>query len=196
MCKETAPLLRWHDEERIKDGALRHPADSPAWKNLDERYSKIASDACNFRIGLATDGFNPYGMLSSSYSCRPVVLVVYNLPPLLCMKESYLLLSLIIPGSKSPGDSIHVFLQPLLDDLKDLFQNGMLTYDVSKNETFTLRAVVLWTINDLPALGMVSSHKVHGEFACPPCGTDAWSKRLKRKEIMLYGSPPISVTWP
>ncbi|XP_044416519.1 uncharacterized protein [Triticum aestivum] len=38
MCKETAPLLRWHHEERIKDGALQHPADSPAWKVLDERY--------------------------------------------------------------------------------------------------------------------------------------------------------------
>ncbi|XP_044416520.1 uncharacterized protein [Triticum aestivum] len=179
MCKETAPLLRWHHEERIKDGALQHPADSPAWKVLDERYSKIASDCRNIRFGLGTDGFNPYGMLSSSYSCWPVVLTIYNLPPWLCMKESYLFLSLIIPGSKSPGDNIHVFLQPLLDDLKDLFLNGMLTYDVSKNETFTLRAVVLWTINDLPALGMVSSHKVHGEFACPPCGADAWSKRLK-----------------
>jgi hypothetical protein len=38
---------------------------------------------------------------------------------------------------------------------------------------------VLWTINDLPALGMLALHKVHGEFACPPCGADAWSKRLK-----------------
>ncbi|KAM0909763.1 hypothetical protein ACQ4PT_014614 [Festuca glaucescens] len=38
MCKETAPLLRWHDEERNKDEALRHPADSPAWKSLDEKY--------------------------------------------------------------------------------------------------------------------------------------------------------------
>jgi hypothetical protein len=29
MCKDIAPFIRWHDEERIKDGALRHPADAP-----------------------------------------------------------------------------------------------------------------------------------------------------------------------
>ena len=61
MCKQTAPLPRWHDEERIKDGALRHPADSPAWKRLDERFPDFASDSRNIRFGLATDGFNPYG---------------------------------------------------------------------------------------------------------------------------------------
>lgn len=178
MCKQTAPLPRWHDEERIKDGALRHPADSPAWKRLDERFPDFASDSRNIRFGLATDGFNPYGMLSSTYSCWPVVLVIYNLPPWLCMKQPYLLLSLLIPGPKSPGDNIHVFLQPLLEDLKDIFVNGMSTFDASRNETFNLRAAVLWTINDLPALGMLASYMVHGEFSCPPCGANAWSKRL------------------
>jgi hypothetical protein len=179
MCKETAALARWHDEERIKqDGVLRHPADSQAWKHFDEK-TGFDSDARNIRFGLATDGFNPYGMMSSSYSCWPVVLVMYNLPPWLCMKESYLSLSLIIPGSKSPGDNIHVFLQPLLDDLKDLFLNGISVYDASKNETFLLKAAVLWTINDLPAFGMLASYMVHGEFACPPCGANAWTKRLK-----------------
>jgi len=68
MCKETTPLLRWHDEERIKDGALRHPADSRAWTNFDEKFPQIKSDPRNIRFGLAIDGFNPYGMLSSRYS--------------------------------------------------------------------------------------------------------------------------------
>ena len=139
----------------------------------------FALDSRNIRFGLATDGFNPYGMMSSSYSCWPVVLVMYNLPPWLCMKEAYLSLSLIIPGPKSPGDNIHVFLQPLLEDLRDLFINGISTYDASKNRVFTLKAAVLWTINDLPALGMLASYMVHGEFACPPCGANAWTKRLK-----------------
>jgi hypothetical protein len=40
--------------------------------------------------------------------------------------------------SKSHGDRIHVFLQALLEDLKDLFQTGLYTYDVSRDESFTL----------------------------------------------------------
>lgn len=86
------------------------------------------------------------------------------------MKEHHLMLSLIIPGHRSPGDRIHVFLQPLLEDLKDLFQNGISTHDASRDETFNLRGAVIMTISDLPGLGMLASHMVHGEFACPPCG--------------------------
>nr|AAT44322.1 hypothetical protein [Oryza sativa Japonica Group] len=64
ICRETASLPRWHDEERLEDGALRHPADSPAWKNFDERFKQFASDSRNIQFGLATDGFNPYGICS------------------------------------------------------------------------------------------------------------------------------------
>ncbi|KAH0748338.1 hypothetical protein KY290_027570 [Solanum tuberosum] len=32
---ETVDSLRWHDEERSKDGKLRHPADGQAWKDFD-----------------------------------------------------------------------------------------------------------------------------------------------------------------
>nr|ABA93478.2 transposon protein, putative, CACTA, En/Spm sub-class [Oryza sativa Japonica Group] len=33
---EMAKNMRWHDEGRTKDGLLRHPADSPAWKHLTQ----------------------------------------------------------------------------------------------------------------------------------------------------------------
>ena len=31
MFLKTADSLRWHDEERSKDGKLSHPADGQAW---------------------------------------------------------------------------------------------------------------------------------------------------------------------
>jgi hypothetical protein len=149
------------------------------WKSFDEKFLEFASESHNIRFGLATDGFNSFGMLSSTQSCWPIVLVTYNLPPWLCMKEHIIMLSLLIPGPKSPGDRIHVFLQPLLADLKDLFQTGLYTYDVSRDECFTLQGVILMTISDLPGLGMLASHMVHGKFACPPCGANVWMKQQK-----------------
>jgi hypothetical protein len=149
------------------------------WKSFDEKFLEFASESHNIRFGLATDGFNPFGMLSSTQSCWPIVLVTYNLPPWLCMKEHIIMLSLLIPGPKSPGDRIHVFLQPLLADLKDLFQTGLYTYDVSRDECFTLHGVILMTISDLPGLGMLASHMVHGKFSCPPCGANVWMKQQK-----------------
>lgn len=48
-------------EGRINDGLLRHPAYSLAWQKFDEIHPWFASDPRNVRLGLATDGFNPFG---------------------------------------------------------------------------------------------------------------------------------------
>lgn len=179
MHKETAAALRWHDEGRVKDGALRHPADSEAWKAIDSEFPEFASDSHNIRFGMASDGFNPFGTMSSSYSCWPIVLIPYNLPPWLCMKASSLMLSLIIPGPSYPGKDFHVFAQPVYEELADLFESGTLTYDASRDEMFRLRTVVLHTVSDYPGLGIFALYSVNGEFACMPCGEETCSKRLK-----------------
>nr|GEU48923.1 hypothetical protein [Tanacetum cinerariifolium] len=72
----------------------------------------------NVRLGLAADGFNPFGNLSQAYNMWLVILTTYNLPPWLCMKESSFMLTLLIPGPKSLGKDIDVYLRPLIKDLK------------------------------------------------------------------------------
>ena len=80
MSRKTAKDMRWHKEENVDDGFLKHPADSMAWKNFDANHPSFASDCRNVRFGLASDGFNPFGNMSSSYRVWLVVLVPYNLP--------------------------------------------------------------------------------------------------------------------
>lgn len=53
---------------------------------------------------------------------------------------------MLIPGPKSPGNNIDVYLQPLIDELKELWSNGVLTWDARKKENFRMRAALLWTI--------------------------------------------------
>ncbi|XP_020271787.1 uncharacterized protein LOC109846957 [Asparagus officinalis] len=53
-----------------------------------------------------------------------LILMPYNLPPWLCMKESFFMMSLLIPGPHAPGNDIDVFLRPLVDELKELWDNG------------------------------------------------------------------------
>ena len=36
--------MRWHDEERVKDGLLRHPTDAKAWEDFDVKHSDFALD--------------------------------------------------------------------------------------------------------------------------------------------------------
>ena len=49
-----------------------------------------------------------------------VVLTAYNLPPWLCMKDLYLVLTLLILGPRAPNKDMNVFLQSLIDELKEL----------------------------------------------------------------------------
>ncbi|KAH7853391.1 hypothetical protein Vadar_001845 [Vaccinium darrowii] len=159
---EMAENLKWHSTHGSNDGKMRHPVDSPTWKiiNVDSPTWKIINDKWpsflvdprNLRLGLATDGFNPFSNLSSTYSCWPVTLVTYNLRPWLWMKRKNDLLTLLIPGPKQPGNYIDVYLQPLIEDLQELWSLGISVYDKSTDSIFNLRAILLWTMNDFPAL--------------------------------------------
>ncbi|PKU71881.1 hypothetical protein MA16_Dca016334 [Dendrobium catenatum] len=125
MSSKTASYMIWHKEDRIKDGCMRHPADTPAWQHLDYQDSNFAADPRNVQLGLASDGFNPFGTMTSTHSTWSVVLMTYNLPPNLCMKSKYMRLSLLIPGPTQPGNDIDVYLQPLVAELKELWEIGV-----------------------------------------------------------------------
>ena len=106
------------------------------------------------RLGLAADRFNPYGNISSTYSTWLIILIPYNLPPWMCMKRSSFMLSLLIPGPTSLGNDIDVYLQPLL---KELWDGVVKMFDVSSKKSFQMHATLLWTINDFPTYGDISS---------------------------------------
>ncbi|XP_026384558.1 uncharacterized protein LOC113280117 [Papaver somniferum] len=179
MSPQPATDMRYHAEERINDGLLRHPADAKTWKNFDKRHPTFAADPRNVRLALASDGMNPYGNMMNPHSTWPVVLIIYNLPPWEVMQEQNFILSMIISGPKSPGNDIDVYLQPLIEELKELWYVGVTTYDASKKEYFQLRAALLGTINDFPALAMLSGWSTKGSLACPCCGSDPCSTRLR-----------------
>ncbi|KAL0555887.1 hypothetical protein IC582_004388 [Cucumis melo] len=165
--------MRWHRDKRVEiDDVLRHPADAEGWKHFDSEFPDFASDPRNVRLGLASDGFNSFGQMSTSYSMWPVVLLPYNLPPWKCMKETNFFMSLLIPGPKSPGREIDVYLQPLIEELKDLWTFGVRTYDSLTGQFFQLYVALLWTINDFPAYGDLSGWSTKGYQACPICMGD------------------------
>ncbi|KAJ0492169.1 putative Transposase-associated domain-containing protein [Helianthus annuus] len=180
--RHTAKEMLWHDHYRTKEeGVLRHPADGKAWKHFDTTFPDFANDPRNVRLGLASDGFNPFGAKSLSYSMWPVVLIPYNMPPWKSMVDASFMLALLIPGKDSPGKDIDVFLRPLIDELKLLWDTGVETYDCESKQTFNMRAALLWTINDFPAYGYLSGWSTSGYKACPICNEDASSIYIRDK---------------
>ncbi|XP_071740516.1 uncharacterized protein [Rutidosis leptorrhynchoides] len=130
----TAKDLTWHATGRCnEEGKMRHLVDGRSWKEIDKRYPDFAREHKNIRIGLAADGFNPFVNMNNPYSMWPVILTTYNSPPCICMKESSLMLTLLIPGPKSPGKDIDIYLRPLVDELKILWSEGVITHDSVTN---------------------------------------------------------------
>ncbi|CAH9124646.1 unnamed protein product [Cuscuta epithymum] len=137
----SAKHMRWHFENQREPGVMCHPSDGEAWKHFDQMYPQFASKPRNVRLGICSDGFSPFGMSAKSYSCWPIIVTVYNLPPSMCMTTPYMFLTSIIPG--------------------------VVTYDVSLKHNFVLKAALMWTISDFPAYGMLSGWQTAGKLSCP-----------------------------
>ncbi|XP_071740713.1 uncharacterized protein [Rutidosis leptorrhynchoides] len=150
----TAKDVVWHATGQCKEeGKMRHPVDGISWKKFDARYPDFASEPRNVRLGLSSDGFNPFGNMNNAYN-------------------SSFMLTLLIPGPKLPRKDMDVFLRPLVDELKDLWSNGVETKDSFTNSVFTMRVALLMTINDFPAHSSLSGWSGQGYYACSICNVD------------------------
>ena len=135
---------------------------------------------------MAADGFNPFRTMNTQHSTWPIILIPYNVPPWLCMKPSNFILSTLIPGPSSPKAHVDVFMQPLVEELKELWMNGVATYDVDRKESFQLHAAIMWTINDFPAYGDISGWSTKGYHACPCCNENKDSQYLRGSRKICY----------
>ncbi|WMV07906.1 hypothetical protein MTR67_001291 [Solanum verrucosum] len=77
----SAPHMRWHRENRRPPGVMCHPSDGEAWKHFDRTYPDFAAEPRNVRLGLCANGFTPFSVGATPYSCWPVFITPYNLPP-------------------------------------------------------------------------------------------------------------------
>jgi hypothetical protein len=102
-------LLLWHVNSKT-DGKIRHPVDCRQWKHFDPAHQEdFSNDPRNIRFGLSTDGMNPFGEMRNSHSTWPVIMCIFNLPPWLCHKQKYLLLTTHVSGPRQSSNGIDVF---------------------------------------------------------------------------------------
>jgi len=87
------------------------------------------------------------------------------------MTKPYMFLSCVVLGSFNPTVGIDAYLQPLIDDMKNLW-NGVPTYNVSRKQNSMMRAALMWTINGFPVYDMLSGWETHGRLACSYCIED------------------------
>ncbi|XP_028120164.1 uncharacterized protein LOC114317608 [Camellia sinensis] len=57
---------------------------------------------------------------------------MFSADPWKCMKDLFFMMSMLIPGRSAPGRDIDVSLQPLVEELTNLWEHGVQTYDSTK----------------------------------------------------------------
>ena len=194
--KKLSKLNMWHHFHKSEDGKMRHTADSPQWNFV---HTELESEAGNnmfgqdprdIHLGLALDGMNPYSEKRSTQSLTPIIMFNYNLPPWMVTKKYFVMLCLLIPTKLSlTGSNFDVFIQPLVDELQQLWNEaGVLTRDARAYmgmSLFNMRVVLMWTLHDFPAYGLISGLTTKGFKACPVCGPQTISRRstILRKNV-------------
>jgi hypothetical protein len=168
-------LLLWHSENRSDgeggDNMVRHLCDPKAWRHFHDNVDPtFQNDARNIHFALTADGVNPFKQTRSTWSTWPVTLLNYNLPPWLCTKKFFIMLALLIPGKDSVTSEVFdVYMEPLVEEILQLWY-GISAYDITKEQglrTFTLRAVLMWTIHDFPGYATVGGFSHQGYAVCP-----------------------------
>ncbi|XP_074342343.1 uncharacterized protein LOC141679868 [Apium graveolens] len=97
----------------------------------------------------------------------------------MCTKAPFMFMPLLIPGPTDPIKDLHVYLRPLIDELKILWRTGVETYDRLSCTNFMMRATLMWTISDFTELGMLSGWSTEGKLTCHICVRDVKGKQLK-----------------
>jgi hypothetical protein len=136
------------------------------------------------RLGLSLDGVNPFSMQRSTHSTWPVMVLVYNLPPWLVTKKFFVSLYILISGKESPtSDNIDVYLSPLVEELLELSASVDVFDSLAdiriERPRFKMRDLLLWTISDFPAYGLISGLCTNGYLACPICGPRTISRAAR-----------------
>ena len=102
------------------------------------------------------DSVNPYSLQNTNYSIWPVVVINKNISPWLSVKNEHLMLALIVPGRRQVKN-MYVYLQPLVDELKELWE-GIHVYNVSRaiatKRSCTLYGICAYTTHDYQGLGV------------------------------------------
>ena len=82
LSKHIASKMRWHKDKQVDiEDVLQHPVDATRWKYFDRKFSQFSSESRNLHLGLASNGFNPFWNMHTTYSIWLVVFIPYNSTP-------------------------------------------------------------------------------------------------------------------
>jgi hypothetical protein len=95
------------------------------------------------------------------------------------------MLYILIQGPKQAGIGIDVFLEPLMEDMMKLCNEGVCMWDQYQQEYFTLKVIIFVCIHDAPG-GFIVSVQTKGKCGCPVCIDKTTSVYLSSSRKLVF----------
>jgi hypothetical protein len=93
---------------------------------------------------------------------------------------------LLIQGPRQFGNDINVFLEPVIDELVEMWEMGVKdVWDEYKKEHVTIKVVLIAIIIDLPGRGYLSGEKTKGYTRYVECLDDTNAVHLMEYKIHI-----------
>ena len=159
MCEQ------WRGREHtIPSNYLGDIYDGDIWKQFR---SNFLASPYSYLLSLNVDWFQPFKHLQ--YSVGAIYLTIQNLPREERFKPENVILVGIIPGPKEPSLTIDSFLQPLIEELKEMFTEGFSVL-TPYNTTIQMRLAISCITCDIPATRKVCGFLSHNaNLGCNKC---------------------------
>ncbi|KAL0423615.1 UNVERIFIED_CONTAM: hypothetical protein Sradi_0896300 [Sesamum radiatum] len=93
---------------------------------------------------------------------------------------------MVITGPYNLKRLIDVYLEPLIEELLQLWYVGVRMYEQATDNAFIMQAALMWTVNDLPACGMASRWSITRVMRCPVCMDDTRAFHLQHDRKACY----------
>jgi hypothetical protein len=92
---------------------------------------------------------------------------------------------MIISRLRQPGNDIDMFLEPLIEDMKILWEKGVKMMYASLKKEFTLKAIIFVTITDYPSLFSLPG-QIKGKSGCVVCIVSTCYTYLSASKKLVY----------
>jgi len=94
MSLNTVEHMIWHQSHNAVDEVMTHLSNDEAWKHFNNVHPYFSVELRNVRFELCIDRINPSESFVAPFSCWPVILTIFNLPPGICMRQEFMFLSI------------------------------------------------------------------------------------------------------
>ena len=169
----------------IYDGRIWHEFTS----QMPHGSSVLSSPYC-YLLTLNVDWFQPF--LRTTYSLGAIYLTIQNLPRHLRYKEENVMLVGVIPGPFEPKLTVNSYLSPLVEELKQSWEEG-LSLTTFSGTAVTVRALLSCVSCDIPASRKVCGFLGHNaRLGCNKCLKPFQTNALGRMNYSGYDRS----TWP